>query len=204
MAEHLEIELKWALDGAGHATLTRELERTLGAPRVLEQDNRFFDTPDRRLRRAALNLRVRRENERLLLTCKGRGSIGASGEHQHTEWEEWLDATRWTTIEQGIVAADELPLPEPVRQALGTGRLEALGGFSNHRQEFHQHDEPAALLCLDRTTFCGTHIEHELEIETNAPQVIAERWRRHLDAWSVRFAPQPLTKFARFIALNGG
>lgn len=207
MAEHLEIELKWALDSAGYATLTHKLEQALGAPRVLEQDNRFFDTPDRRLRRAALNLRLRRENDRLLMTCKGRGGIGAAGEHRHTEWEEWLDASRWPAVERGILSADDLPLPEPIRQALGdfaNRPLQALGGFANRRLEFHQHDEPAALLCLDRTDFLGTRIDHELEIETAAPQVIADRWRRHLDGWGIRFASQPITKFARFIALSGG
>lgn len=203
MAEHLEIELKWALDPAGHATLTHELERALGAPRLLEQDNRFFDTADRRLRRAALNLRLRRENDRLLMTCKGRGGIGAAGEHRHTEWEEWLDASRWSAIERGVLSVDDLPLPEPVRQALGNGRLEALGGFANRRLEFHQHDDPAALLCLDRTEFLGARIDHELEIETASPVVIAERWRRILDGWGVVFTAQPITKFARFIALSG-
>jgi uncharacterized protein YjbK len=204
MAEHLEIELKWALDLAGHAILTRELERVLGAPRVLEQDNRFFDTPDRRLRRAALNLRLRRENDRLLMTCKGRGGIGAAGEHRHTEWEEWLDPSRWAAVERGILSADDLPLPEPVRQALSGGRLEALGGFANRRLEFHQHHEPVALLCLDRTDFLGKRIDHELEIETAAPQVIADLWRRHLDNWGVHFTSQPITKFARFLTLSGG
>ncbi len=202
MAEHLEIELKWALDAAGHAALAPQLERTLGAPKTLVQDNRFFDTPDRRLRKAALNLRLRRENDALLLTCKGRGGIGSSGEHRHTEWEEWLDPRWWANISRGVIAAAQLPLPEPIRQALDGAELTPLGGFANLRLEFHQHDEPTALLCLDRTDFLGTRIDHELEIETAAPRENAERWQRHLRTWGIPFAQQPVTKFARFIALS--
>ena len=204
MAEHLEIELKWALDAAGHAALAPWLERTLGPPRTLQQDNRFFDTADRRLRQARLNLRLRRENDRLLMTCKGHLGIGAAGEHRHTEWEEWLDPALWNGISRGVLAAAQLPLPESVRQALGHAELTPLGGFANHRLEFRQGGDHPALLCLDRTDFLGARSDHELEIETAAPQENAERWRRQLQQWGIPFSPQPLTKFVRFLALTQG
>lgn len=204
MGEHLEIELKWGLDAAGHATLAGALERLLGPPRRLSQDNRFFDTADRRLRRALLNLRLRRENDALLMTCKGRGGIGAAGEHRHIEWEEWLDPTRWNDITRGPLDPAGLPLPEPVRQALGDGMLQPLGGFANLRLEFRHPGNPAALLCLDRTDFPGQRIDYELEIETAAPQRHAAEWRAHLEAWGVAITPQMMTKFARFLALGGG
>lgn len=204
MGEHLEIELKWGLDPAGHARLADELQRLLGAPRRLHQDNRFFDTPDRRLRNAQLNLRLRHENDRLLMTCKGRAGIGTAGEHRHTEWEEWLDPSWWTDIDAGRADPTRLPLPAPVREALGDAPLQALGGFANLRLEFHQPGDPGALLCLDRTDFLGRRVDHELEIETVAPRVHAEEWRRRLEAWGVAVTPQMLTKFARFLALSGG
>jgi uncharacterized protein YjbK len=201
MAEHLEIELKWALDVAGHTALAPALERLLGAPHRLRQDNRFFDTKDRRLRKAALNLRLRRENDRLLMTCKGRGGIGAAGEHRHTEWEEWLDPALWQNIEAGTLSAAQLPLPEPILHALGDGHLLPLGGFANQRLEFHQRESPAALLCLDRTEYIGARIDYELEIETADPAANALRWGDYLKQWNIAFSPQPLTKFARFLTL---
>lgn len=204
MGEHLEIELKWGLDVTGHATLATELERLLGAPRRLSQDNRFFDTADRRLRRAMLNLRLRRENDALLMTCKGRAGIGAAGEHRHTEWEEWLDPTCWNDITAGRLDATHLPLPEPVRQALGDGELKALGGFTNLRLEFRHPGQPEALLCLDHTDFLGQRTDYELEIETSAPERHAAEWRKRLISWGVVIAPQPMmTKFARFLTLSG-
>jgi uncharacterized protein YjbK len=201
MTEHLEIELKWRLDADGHARLASHLSGLLGTPRVLEQDNRFFDSPDRRLRQAALNLRLRRENDALLMTCKGRGGVTADGEHRHTEWELWLDPSAWEAIAAGHAPRD-LPLPEVVRSALGDAPLCALGGFTNQRLEFHHHDEPTALLCLDRTHFPGGRTDHELEIETAAPATHAPLWAARLDGWGVPFSPQPLTKFGRFLALS--
>lgn len=203
MGEHLEIELKWGLDAAGYTRLANELELLLGAPRHLVQDNRFFDSADRRLRRALLNLRMRRENARLLMTCKGRGGIGNAGEHRHTEWEEWLDPECWTDVEAGRLDPARLPLPEPVRQALGQAPLQALGGFTNLRLEFHHRDGPGALLCLDRTDFLGQRTDYELEIETTAPERHAEEWRKRLASWGVAVEPQMMTKFARFLTLSG-
>lgn len=203
MGEHLEIELKWGLDASGHATLASELELLLGAPRRLTQDNRFFDTADRRLRRAMLNLRLRRENDALLMTCKGRAGIGNAGEHRHTEWEEWLDPTWWVDIDGGRLDAARLPLPDHVRQSLGDGALQALGGFSNLRLEFHHPGQPGALLCLDRTDFLGQRIDYELEIETTAPEQHASEWRTRLNTWGVAITPQMMTKFARFLTLSG-
>jgi uncharacterized protein YjbK len=201
MAEHVEIELKWALDAQGHAALGQQLARLLGPPRVLAQDNRFFDSADLRLRRAALNLRLRRENDRLLLTCKGRGGIGAAGEHRHTEWEEWLDPGTWEAVAAGHLRSADLPLPAPVRTALGNAPLVALGGFANHRLEFQHQTHPGTLLCLDRTDFLGERVDYELEIETNAAEEQAATWRRYLGEWGIPFQPQPLTKFARFLSL---
>lgn len=203
MAEHLEIELKWALNAAGHAVLARELEHLLGPPQILHQDNRFFDTADRRLRRALLNLRLRRENQALVMTCKGRGGIGSAGEHRHTEWEERLDPTWWPAIAAGHIDPARLPLPDQVRAALGDGVLQALGGFTNERLEFHHQDAPSALLCLDRTDFLGRRTDHELEIETSAPTRHADHWQQQLRTWGVIPTPQHLTKFARFLALSG-
>lgn len=202
MGEHLEIELKWGLDAAGHARLGSELEQLLGPPRRLSQDNRFFDTADRRLRSNLLNLRLRRENDALLMTCKGRAGIGRAGEHRHTEWEEHLDPTWWAAIASGHLDSTRLPLPDPVRTALGTEKLLALGGFSNLRLEFHHRGRPDALLCLDRTDFLGQRTDHELEIETTAPDVHAAEWRQRLDGWGIAVTGQMTSKFARFLALS--
>jgi uncharacterized protein YjbK len=204
MAHHLEVELKWALEPAGYARLAGLLAGELGPARVLEQDNRFFDAADLRLRRAGLNLRLRREDGRLLMTSKRRAGAGGEGVHRHDEWEEWLDPGLWERLDAPDLAA-ALPLPEPVRAALGGAPLVALGGFANRREEFRSaSDGREDLLCLDRTVLPGGRIDHELEIETSAPEAAAAEWGARLRAWTVAFTPQPATKFARFLAALDG
>ena len=188
---HQEIELKWALDKAAWRRLGRELRTLLGTPRVLAQHNRFYDSADLRLRRAGLNLRLRDESGRVLLTCKRRVARDG-GLHHHEEWESWLDRAP-----VGIPDPATLPLPAHVVDALADAPLIAIGGFANQRDEFDHGDE---LLCLDRTDF-NLRIDHELEIETADPTTTAATWSRRLEQWNIAYAPQPLTKFARLLAL---
>ena len=188
---HQEIELKWALDEAAWRRLGHELRTLLGAPRVLAQHNRFYDSADLRLRRAGLNLRLRDESGRVLLTCKRRVARDG-GLHHHEEWESWLDPAP-----MGIPDPATLPLPAHVVDALADAPLIAIGDFANLRNEFDHGDE---LLCLDRTDF-NLRIDHELEIETVEPTTTAATWSRRLEQWNIAYAPQPLTKFARLLAL---
>jgi uncharacterized protein YjbK len=203
MHVHDEIELKWAVDAAGYAALASRLGNLLEAPRHLSQDNRFFDTPDRRLRQARMNLRLRRENGRVLMTCKQKAQETAAGLSHHHEWEEWVDTGLFEAAPDAAWRA-ALPLPEGIRGVLGDAPLEALGGFSNHRLEYrHRRDGVEELLCLDRTTF-GRRLDHELEIETTDPFGTHEAWKVQLAAWGIPWHPQPLTKFARFLAHQQG
>lgn len=193
MHAHQEIELKWALDDAGHRLLGRALARELGPPARLEQRNRFYDSADRRLRRAGLNLRLREENGRLLLTCKRRVAQ-EDGLHHHEEWEQWLDGAPGEPP-----ALRSLPVPEPWIAALAEAPLELVGGFANTRDEFRAAGD---LLCLDRTDFLGRRVDYELEIETADADASRARWTAKLKEWGVSWRPQPLTKFARMLELS--
>jgi uncharacterized protein YjbK len=208
MASHLEVELKWALDADGHARLGAALAAELGPPHLLEQRNRFLDSADLRLRRAGLNLRLRRENGRLLMTCKRRVADPAGGAgdlHRHDEWEEWLDPVLWDAPPAACAA--QLQLPEPHRTALAGAALVDLGGFANARAEFHARRAGVDdLLCLDRTDFNGRRTDHELEIETADPAGAAAHWAGRLAAWGIAWRAESRTKFARFLAVmaDGG
>ena len=52
-----------------------------------------------------------------------------------------------------------------------------------------------------RDDFFGKRVDYELEIETAHADTSAERWTRQLQEWGIIFHPQPLTKFARLLAL---
>jgi len=195
MRPHQEIELKWALDQANHERLGLALTQMLGPPRHLDQRNRFFDAADRRLRKVGLNIRLRDENGRTLLTCKRRVAHN-DAMHHHEEWEQWLDRTP-----EEIPDVTSLPLPEAWTTVLAGSAIELVGGFSNTRDEYHSGSE---LLCLDRTDFRNQRIEYELEIETTTTDATAKRWTRQLQEWGINFSPQPLSKFARLLALTPG
>jgi hypothetical protein len=151
-----------------------------------------------------LNLRLRREGGRVLMTGKRR-MTSADGATRHEEWEDWLDLARLPglavigrPLPPGL--APLLPLPAPHREALAGADLVDTGGFANRRVEYHA---PAGdLLCLDRTDF-GVRIDHELEIETEDPARASTEWSARLATWGVRWTPQPLTKFARMLGLAG-
>lgn len=207
-APHQEIELKWALTASDHVRLAERLTAELGAGKILAQENRFYDTPDRRLRQGRMNLRLRFENGRVVLTCKRKASavVGlVNGLAQHDEWEQELPAE----LVAGMAAPDQawssaLPLPAPLREAIGGAAVECIGGFANRRLEFHvERDGLGELLCLDRTDF-GVRIDHELEIETTDPTATRQHWQERLSAWGIAVHPQETTKFARFLVLQGG
>lgn len=199
MGAHTEIELKWALSEAAYAALAERLPRLLGPGRIILQHNRFYDTPERALRQAGMNVRLRREERgqevRVLLTCKRRLQAVGGGAHHHEEWEEVLPQAQWHASERVLDAA--VPLPPHVRAVQGAARLVCLGGFGNRRWEFDHHGE---LLCLDRTSLPG-RVDHELEIETQRPQESAAAWSERLAGWGIPWAVQPVTKFARYLAL---
>jgi len=205
MRDHLELELKWALTAAEHARLLEILSATYGAPHLLVQENQFFDTADRRLRAIWMNIRIRRENQQFILTCKHKANAGQAtdGLSSHREWEDTLPSSLIAGITQPDAAwSAALPLPAPVRDALAGQSLQALGGFHNQRQEWqvsqHGVDE---VLCLDCTTF-GGRLDYELEIETSDPVASVTYWRDRFQLWQIPVVIQPLTKFARYLALG--
>jgi uncharacterized protein YjbK len=197
MRRHLETELKWSLSPAAYRRLRLRLGELLGKPKILRQVNRFFDCRDGRLLRHGLNVRLRRENGRLLLTCKRRAALKPPL-FRHDEWEEWLDPALWRRLDRpGTDLNGLVKLPAPVRELVGKSALLSIGGFANHRLEYAARPD---LLCLDRTDFSEARRDHELEVETPAPKTATARWGAHLLTWGVEFSPQPQTKFARFLA----
>lgn len=194
---HREIELKWALSADGHLRLAHRLQIMLGSPRVLKQHNRFFDAADNRLRRNQFNLRLRLENERLIMTVKRKRADAHAGTHDHDEWEQEIDRALWPDFKSSADQA-RLPLPAGFKAVLAGAPLLLVGQFANDRREYRHGEE---LLCLDEVDF-GARTDYELEIETMDPLATDAFWRKQLAEWSIDFKNEPASKFGRMLELK--
>lgn len=192
MQAHQEVELKWLLEPAGHLRLGTEITALLGSPRRLQQQNRFYDTADRRLFAAGVNLRLRCENGQWIVTCKQRVAA-QDGLHHHQEWEQHLGEHA-----DPLSVALAGSLPAVVRTALAGAVPACLGGFDNMRLAWNEGSEEIA---LDETRFAG-RTDYELEVETTDVVDCRRRWDQRCTAWGVATEPATTTKFARFLALR--
>lgn len=105
-ADPVEIELKLAIDPAAAAAVrAHPAVRALacGRARIARVDSTYFDTADRRLRRASVALRVRRDGRRWLMTVKGAAppatetGIASRPEYEWTTGGAGIDAMRLAT-----------------------------------------------------------------------------------------------------------
>lgn len=196
-AAGIESEIKWRLEAAGHARIEAALRRELGPPQRLIQRNRFYDSADARLRRRGTSLRLRLENQRLLMTCKRQLST-TGGYHRNHEDERWLSTALWPACTATGAAVEALlPLPEAIREALGAAPLRCLGGFDNLRLGWRRGAEAVA---LDRTDYAGRW-DHELEVETDDAPASRSWWEGLMTRCGVAFRDQPLSKLHRLVDL---
>jgi uncharacterized protein YjbK len=146
------------------------------------QENTFFDTPERALGADGLVLRLRaesvRKTTRWFITGKGPGMRAGSLTSVREEEIE-IDAGQSRTITNGeaalaLLERDATPsrkaLVQAVRSAAGGDELVRIGSFVNERTRLPVTLSDAgvtfsAVLELDRTTFPGNQIHHEVEME---------------------------------------
>ncbi|HMO48820.1 MAG TPA: CYTH and CHAD domain-containing protein [Rubrivivax sp.] len=117
-----EIELKFQVPAARHAALGRAVATQTAARIALRA--RYFDTADRRLGRAGLALRVRKEGRRWVQTLKGAGD----GIWQRLEHEVPLRVPPGVQPLADPALHDGTPAGGALRQALGDGELQAIYG----------------------------------------------------------------------------
>ncbi len=196
----MEIEAKYTLSAP---TTPAQIEALpwapyqLAQPETLDQHDTFFDTVDRALSRTKHAVRVRRANERLLVTLKGPGTV-ENGVHSRPEWE------LPTTSDQPA------QWPELIRSKLhdliGEQQLAPLFTIRNGRRTWvlMRDDQVLGEVALDEGVIesGGQQLPlHELEIELkggdeNDLHALAAIIGQHLPA-----QPEDRSKFARGLAL---
>lgn len=200
----MEIEAKYRVDPAD---LDRVADlRVLGAytlvpaPAPELQENRYFDTADRRLATARHGLRVRTVGDRDLITLKGPATVGADGVHSRAEHE-------FPGADPDPASWPRGPVRELGLALTGGAPLVPTAATSTERRILHVERGGVAVaeLCLDRGVLRGGGRERpfsELEIELlpgGKPADIAALAAALAE--QVALEPEPLSKQQRALAL---
>jgi uncharacterized protein YjbK len=184
-----EVEFKFRVEGpAAFEALARAAGVRPSAPIV--QTNHFFDTPARALNSRRHTLRLREEAGRFLLTAKGpgerAGALSSRAEEEvevpKPEAESILVGAR-SPLDALEARADPRAreLLATMRSIAGTTPLRHAGTFQNERGRLAvtlsvEGREVPVTFELDRTTFPGAQVHHEVEVEiTGADEAAVER-----------------------------
>ena len=193
-----EIEWKWALNAASHQKWRNFLHQEFGPAFHIEQRNRFFDTADGELRKKHMSVRLRQNNQQLVLTLKQKVDQQA-GLHQQWEWEQPLNMCNWWHVSNQAqlwpYIAQAMPWPEHLQPILNPLKLFCFGGFDNCRLEWRRDHEHIA---LDQTTFSSDKVDYELEVEQHGKTVDVQAWQQRALQIGIELVPQPQTKLERF------
>jgi uncharacterized protein YjbK len=171
-----EPELKFLLP---NEAALRAIAKAAGKkrPRFARQENHFFDTRQRSLRKAKFSLRLRHEGKKWLLTLKGRPARakGARFFSEPPQVERAVTASEARAILRGAKSALEAlagtnsverSLLALAHRACRGAALEHAGSFANERARLPVRLAGASLLLeLDRTHFPGGRVDFELEVE---------------------------------------
>lgn len=190
----LEQEIKLKLDNSSYQMLLQHLSRACGGANQLIQENRFYDTADRRLRKQLMSIRIRRQNQALFLTCKQQ-QARQNLVHNQEEIEYRINYSFWDfTAPQETAINHFIPLPKLAHHATAGADLKFIGSFHNER--WMLKDGPHHL-CLDKTTFTNGVVDYELEIESTEIQAAEQKWLPLLASWDYQQVPQEKSKLNR-------
>ncbi len=202
----MEVEAKYAVSGADLRVVAglRHLDTyTLRAePEPERQQNRYFDTVDRRLGQARYGLRLREIGDRTLVTLKGPAEV-SEGLHRRAEYEFAHGDPDPHTWPAG-------PARELALALIGSAPLLPTLTIVTRRELIFAsyQGQDVAEICLDHGVF---HVEgrdvpfSELEIELlpagaeSDLAAIAKALREHID-----LRPEPQSKLQRGLALIEG
>lgn len=193
----MEVEVKLRLSGA---EAHKKLEQLFAPQRVAthQQENFFFDGPQRELnsRRVVLRLRFYDTDKKALLTLKGE-QILRDGIGRASEVETAVDpvAARAYLREPSSLLQLQDELIQGLARQYGLSSLVCLGGFDNTRQEVAWQ---GYTLELDETAYKWGTL-YELEAETDKPEELRAKLEGLLQAEGVGYSYSTTSKFANFI-----
>ncbi|HEY83675.1 MAG TPA: CHAD domain-containing protein [Chloroflexi bacterium] len=170
----MEIEAKFALHNPETLNKLKTLDAlgdyTLLPGKVVQMDDRYLDTADRRLLKAGFALRQRSIDNKTVMQLKGRGGV-EDAIHRREETSLTLPA------ENAIEAWRSSPLYAHIRQLTGDADLQTLCSLKQTRfeRQLWQGDRLVAELSLDTVTviagaFRDSYAELEIELRADGAE----------------------------------
>jgi uncharacterized protein YjbK len=203
----LEKELKYRLTREEHARLLRSLRRR-GIARAHSLTT-YLDTPDQRLRRLGIGLRVREADSRkAFLTLKRRAQAIRGAPRAYRVREEYecslppalaRDLARGKTALSGVKLEPVRVLRRLVPDAV-VARIAPMGTMKMSRVKAAL--APGFVAELDRFSVFGRKF-YELEMETEDAATADRLIREQLKRLRIPYRPASLSKLGRFLAELG-
>lgn len=215
-----EVELKYILQSAHHWRRLGGLLAALAPPDVIVQRNLYLDSADLALRRAAVMVRIRCEEHRVVVACKS-GARLVDGLMTVGESQAVLapaEAAHWRADRPAAIALAELPVATAVRDALGAPhldlRLVVVARLDNRRQRFAltrltadgpplMADGSAVQFELDEARLDPLTVRYELEVEHPEAAKLGPRIGDWLNAARIRWRSATDSKYG-WVLRNSG
>ena len=178
---NVEFELKFLVPRAARAAVRAALGERGATIETRHLVARYFDTSDRRLARAGLSLRLRREGRRWVQTLKAGGEIAlARFEHEVRRPDATIDVAAHAGTSAGERLAGLLADGAPLLQRYGTDMRRTLRRLRTRGAVVELAFDQGRIGADDRTLrVC----ELEFELISGSPAALlalAERWRARL------------------------
>ncbi len=178
---NVEFELKFLVPRAARAAVRAALGERDAALETRHQVARYFDTSDRRLARAGLSLRLRREGRCWVQTLKAGGEMAlARFEHEVPRPDATVDVTAHAGTSAGDRMAGLLADGAPLQQRYGTDMRRTLRRLRTRGAVVELAFDQGRIGADARTLrVC----ELEFELISGSPAALlalAERWRARL------------------------
>lgn len=136
--------------------------------RSVTQINTFYDSKTGDLRRGGWALRIRKENDRYIITVKGKSTKKNNGVFVRQEFEETMPGDTACSLEHGFRLGPETPLPaRKLYTRIGDIRVAPFIKFTNSRTFI---SALGYILELDRTEILD-RIFYELELEVPLEEI---------------------------------
>eukprot|EP00775_Hariotina_reticulata_P007407 gene7407-7616_t len=193
----LQVEVKLRLSGREAYARLEEVLRP-GKLTTHQQENYFFDGPNRELNSQMVVLRLRfyNDDKKAVITLKGK-QVLAAGIGRASEVEEEVDPIQARKYLQEPSSMLLLPstLIQDMTRHFALNALMCLGGFNNSRQEIAWQ---GFTLELDETMYPWGTL-YELEAETDKPEELRDQLEKMLQKESITYSYSTTSKFANFI-----